>query len=125
LRRRRCGSCGTRAGAGSCLSTWSEAGLGGGAVTTLAGKVALLTGATSGIEHATAETFGRAGADVVVTDLNDEAGEGVASGIRGQGRKARFLHLDVTREADWESVFATIRAEHGRLHVLVNNAGIA
>ena len=79
----------------------------------LAGKIALVTGAARGIGLAVAEAFAAEGAIVWLTDI-DEAG----------GQAARFLPLDVREEAGWERVMATIAQAHGRLDVLVNNAGV-
>ncbi len=89
----------------------------------VAGKVALVTGAASGIGRATAEVLAREGAAVILTDL--QAGEEVAAGIRAGGGKARFEKHDVADEARWNAIVAGIDKEHGRLDVLVNNAGIA
>jgi len=89
----------------------------------VAGKVALVTGAASGIGRACAEVLAREGAVVVLTDL--QAGEEVAAGIRAKGGKASFHRHDVTDEARWNAIVAETAKAHGRLDVLVNNAGIA
>ena len=89
----------------------------------VAGKVALVTGAASGIGRACAEVLAREGAVVVLTDL--QAGEEVAAGIRAKGGKASFHRHDVTDEARWNAMVAETAKAHGRLDVLVNNAGIA
>lgn len=86
----------------------------------LAGKVALVTGAASGIGEATVRAFVDEGARVVVTDRNDEAGARVAADLGGA---ARYQHLDVTREDDWRAAIATVEAGEGRLDALVHNAG--
>ena len=90
----------------------------------VSGKVALVTGAASGIGRASAEVLAREGAAVVLTDLN-AGGEAVAEGIRKGGGKARFALHDVTIEGRWNEIVASVEKEHGRLDVLVNNAGIA
>jgi NAD(P)-dependent dehydrogenase (short-subunit alcohol dehydrogenase family) len=90
----------------------------------LDGKVALVTGAASGIGAACAAALAGAGAAVVLTDLQDTKGEGVAREIEAAGGKALFLHHDVTSEDEWAGVIARVKADHGRLDVLVNNAGI-
>ena len=89
------------------------------------GKVALVTGGASGIGRGCAETLAREGATVVITDIQDEAGQALAASITASGGKTRYLHHDTTREADWESVIGDIEKTDGRLDILVNNAGIA
>lgn len=86
-------------------------------------KVALVTGAASGIGRASAETLAREGAAVVLTDLQD--GEEAAAAIRASGGKARFVRHDVASESEWNDVIASIEQAEGRLDILVNNAGIA
>lgn len=87
----------------------------------LTGKVALVTGAASGLGSEIARRFAREGASVVLTDIDEEGGRHVASAI---GDVALFLAHDVTRERDWESVIEAAHARFGALDVLVNNAGI-
>ena len=88
----------------------------------LQGKVALITGAASGMGKSEAEIFAREGATVVVADVLDAEGKAVADGI---GANARYAHLDVTIEPAWEQVVATTVAQFGKLDILVNNAGIS
>lgn len=90
----------------------------------LDGRVALVTGAASGIGKATSQRLASEGAAVVVTDLQDAAGEAVASGMRDDGGRAIFVHHDVSEEAGWEAALQATKEEFGRLDVLVNNAGI-
>jgi len=90
-------------------------------VTALADKVALITGGARGVGEATARRFVAEGAQVVVGDVLDDAGREVAAAL---GDAARFVHLDVTSEASWAQAVDGIRDTEGRLHVLVNNAGI-
>lgn len=90
----------------------------------LDGRVALVTGAASGIGKATSRRLASEGAAVVVTDLQDEAGEAVAAGIRDDGGRAIFVHHDVSSQADWEAALQATREEFERLDILVNNAGI-
>jgi NAD(P)-dependent dehydrogenase (short-subunit alcohol dehydrogenase family) len=90
----------------------------------VAGKVALVTGAASGIGRASAEVLAREGASVILTDVQ-AMGEDVAAGIRKSGGKARFVAHDVSSEGEWTSIVAGIAKTEGRLDILVNNAGIA
>ncbi|GGY56552.1 short-chain dehydrogenase [Bacterioplanes sanyensis] len=90
----------------------------------LLNKVALITGAAKGIGRACAELFAQQGAEVIVTDIDHEGGEAVAKAIVDLGGIARYLPLDVSDEAQWQSVEGNIMANEGRLDVLVNNAGI-
>jgi NAD(P)-dependent dehydrogenase (short-subunit alcohol dehydrogenase family) len=88
------------------------------------GKVAIVTGAASGIGAACAETLARAGAKVVATDIDRTGGEGVVGRIAAAGGEALFLDQDVTEEARWPQVIAATEARFGRLDVMVANAGI-
>ena len=88
----------------------------------LQGKVALITGAASGMGKSEAEIFAREGAKVVLADVLDAEGKAAADAI---GANARYVRLDVTSEAAWEQVIATTVAQWGTLDVLVNNAGIS
>jgi NAD(P)-dependent dehydrogenase (short-subunit alcohol dehydrogenase family) len=90
----------------------------------LEGRVALVTGAASGIGRATSERLASEGAVVVVTDVQDEAGEETAAAIRAAGGDALYVHLDVTDEEGWGAAVERVLAERGRLDVLVNNAGL-
>ena len=91
----------------------------------LVDKVAIVTGAASGMGAATARRFGKEGAKVVIADMLEEEGRAVADGISADGGKALFMALNVTDEAGWTSVVdQTVRA-FGRLDILVNNAGIS
>ena len=85
----------------------------------LDGRVALVTGGARGQGAAEAELFAREGATVVITDVLDEAGEKTAGSLG-----CEYQHLDVTSESEWESVVADVVDRHGRLDVLMNNAGI-
>lgn len=85
----------------------------------LDGKVAIVTGGASGIGAATARIFAREGARVMVTDVQDDLGSGIAKEIDGA-----YLHHDATDEAAWQSVIAATQDNFGRLDVLMNNAGI-
>ena len=87
-------------------------------------KVALVTGAASGIGRSAALILAREGAKVVVTDLQDEKGLALVRQLASDGCEAEYLHHDVTSEDDWRSIVAKVRARFARLDVLVNNAGI-
>ena len=88
----------------------------------LAGKVAIISGAASGMGAATARMFAHEGAKVVIADVMEHEGRQVADGI---GTAARFEKLDVTKEEDWAAVVAATTRQFGKLDVLVNNAGVS
>ena len=88
----------------------------------LDGKVAIITGAASGIGRGIAGLFSREGAVVVIADINEAAGPQAARECAGPGR-AVFQRVDVTREADIRAVIDYAVREFGRLDILVNNAG--
>lgn len=88
------------------------------------GLVAIVTGGAGGIGSATCRQLARAGAVVVVTDVQDAAGERVAAGIRAEGHVADYRRLDVGSEESWAALRDWVAATHGRPAILVNNAGI-
>ena len=92
-------------------------------MTTLAGQVVAITGATSGIGRACALACAREGAAVVVTGRNVGRGEAVVEQILRSGGRGSYVPQDVTQETDWQRTVETIRAQYGRLDALVNNAG--
>lgn len=90
----------------------------------LAGNVAIVTGAASGIGRATAERFAAEGARVVLADRQGEAAEAVARQITEDGGHARAITADVANEQDVERVIALAIEAWGRIDILVNNAGV-
>jgi len=93
----------------------------------LAGKVALITGAASGIGRATAYRLAQDGAHVVVSDINAEAGREVAQDLSARFGKGRgtFVEMDVTREEQVIAAFEQATLAYGGVDIIVNNAGIA
>jgi NAD(P)-dependent dehydrogenase (short-subunit alcohol dehydrogenase family) len=87
----------------------------------LDGKVALITGGGSGMGKVASELFASEGAQVVLTDVNDEAGEATATAI---GDRARYVHADVSEESEAEAMVRAAVDTFGRLDVLYNNAGV-
>lgn len=90
----------------------------------LAGKVALITGAGSGMGRTAALMFAREGARVVAADVDNEAGRETEALARDAGHEVRFVRADVAREADCRAMVELAESQFGALHVLYNNAGI-
>jgi NAD(P)-dependent dehydrogenase (short-subunit alcohol dehydrogenase family) len=90
----------------------------------LEGKVALITGAASGIGRESALLFAREGARVVAADVNEAAGRETVEQVRAAGGEASFARADVSRAADCAAMVAAAEKSYGRLDVLFNNAGI-
>lgn len=90
----------------------------------VAGKLALVTGAASGIGRASARLLAREGACIIAADLDPVGGATLVAEL-GEGADHAFLSLDVSDEQGWMAVAAEVRRRFGRLNILVNNAGVA
>src|SRR5262245_41242375 len=88
-------------------------------------KVAIVTGAASGMGASTARLFAREGAKVVAADLLEAEGREIVQAIASSGGTARFERLDVASEKDWEAVVAATLTAYGKIDVLINNAGVS
>ena len=87
-------------------------------------KVAIVTGASSGIGRATVELFAREGAVVIAADVTDDAGRKLADALAGAGHTCTYVHADMAHEADVQAMVYLALSQYGRLDVLFNNAGI-
>ena len=90
----------------------------------LDGKVALVSGGASGIGAAHARVFAAEGAKLVAGDLQEDKGRAVVEAVNASGGEAVFVHLDVTRQEDWERAVGEAVSRFGKLTTLINNAGI-
>jgi NAD(P)-dependent dehydrogenase (short-subunit alcohol dehydrogenase family) len=95
-----------------------------GAVGRLEGKVALITGAASGMGMVAAGLFAEEGASVVLSDVSDDTGERVAKEIEAAGHETAYVHADVSNETDARAMVEAAVDRFGGLHVLYNNAGV-
>jgi len=86
----------------------------------LSNKVAIVTGAAKGIGAASAELFAKEGCKVLITDILDSIGEKLTNGIPN----AKYFHLDVSSEKDWQNCFEYCINNFGKINILFNNAGI-
>jgi short-subunit dehydrogenase len=87
-------------------------------------KVAVVTGAGSGIGRATAEALARAGCHVALVDIDVSGMQQTAEGVRAAGRRASLHEVDVSDRAQMERLPPAVLQEHGHVHALVNNAGV-
>jgi NAD(P)-dependent dehydrogenase (short-subunit alcohol dehydrogenase family) len=90
----------------------------------LDGKVALITGAASGMGKVAAMLFATEGAAVVVADVTDDVGEATAEAINGAGGSAAYVHADVSNASEVDAMIGFTIERFGALHVLYNNAGV-
>ncbi len=90
----------------------------------LEGRIALVTGAANGLGRATVELFSSEGAFVYVTDVDGAAAEVVAADLRSRGGGATAITCDVSKGQDVSAMFRTVETAHGKLDVVVNNAGL-
>ncbi len=88
------------------------------------GKIAVITGATSGIGEASAKRFAEAGATVIIAGRNKERGEQVENEIKKTGKCAEFISIDVAESESVESFYSEVIKRYGRVDILFNNAGI-
>lgn len=86
------------------------------------GKTVVISGGAAGIGEATAHRLAGEGAAVMLVDIADEVGEGVAEQIRAEGGRAAFTHCDVAAEGDWQAVRDRAHREFGPVDILVSNA---
>ncbi len=90
----------------------------------LAEKVALITGAGSGIGRASALLFAQEGAALVIVDVNDAGGAETVALIEAAGGRATYVHADIAKGADCAKMVQVAEATYGKLNILFNNAGI-
>jgi NAD(P)-dependent dehydrogenase (short-subunit alcohol dehydrogenase family) len=90
----------------------------------LEGKVAIITGAASGIGQATAILFAKEGAKVALADINDKGGAETIKIIKKEGKQAIFIHTDVSKDKDVKNMVKIVKESFGKIDILVNNAGI-
>ncbi len=89
------------------------------------GRVAIVTGGARGQGASHGEHLARDGAKVVLTDVLDSDGEAEAARQRDEGLSVQYAHLDVSNTGEWSALIERVEREHGKVDVLVNNAGIA
>jgi NAD(P)-dependent dehydrogenase (short-subunit alcohol dehydrogenase family) len=94
-------------------------------LTTLEGRVAVITGAASGIGLGVAARLAEAGAKVALLDIDDAQGLEAARHLKDRGLEANYYHCDVTSDADCIGVTEQVMADFGKIDVLFNNAGVA
>jgi NAD(P)-dependent dehydrogenase (short-subunit alcohol dehydrogenase family) len=90
----------------------------------LEGKIALITGAGSGIGQAIALLFAREGADIAVDDIDLTSAEKTAEAVKKTGRRAIAIQADVAKDGEVNAMVDRVIGELGGVHILVNNAGL-
>lgn len=90
----------------------------------LDGKIAIITGGTSGMGEASAKRFAKAGACVVIVGRNNERGEKIAEDIRQHGGEAAYFHMDVSNENEVKKFITQVYERYKKINILFNNAGI-
>jgi len=90
----------------------------------LVGKIAMVTGAAAGIGLATAQLFAREGAHVYITDIDASGASGAADALQAEGLKASSMGVDVSRGQDVTALVQMMSSAHGKVDVVVNNAGL-
>jgi NAD(P)-dependent dehydrogenase (short-subunit alcohol dehydrogenase family) len=89
----------------------------------LEGKIVVITGSSSGIGETVAEAFAREGAKLVLGARRTKEGQAVADALQKEGAEARFVHVDVTKEADIQNLLDIAVKQYGRVDIAFNNAG--
>ena len=90
----------------------------------ISGKVAIVTGAASGLGSAITSLFAEEGASVIATDINEKDGQGIVKDITAKGGDTVFLRQDVALEVDWQKLMDFTEEHYGHLDILVNCAGV-
>jgi NAD(P)-dependent dehydrogenase (short-subunit alcohol dehydrogenase family) len=90
----------------------------------LKGKVAIVTGGSNGIGEGTAKLFAKEGASVCIIDIDDENGKRVVKEIKAAKGEVMYEHADTSKEEEVKNAFAAFYKKYGKLHILVNNAGV-
>lgn len=90
----------------------------------LENKIAVITGGASGIGEAGTRIFAKEGAEVIILDVNEEAGNALSDELSAKGHKVWFIKTDISREEDVKSAFGKIGEKYGRIDALYNNASV-
>ena len=90
----------------------------------LENKIAIITGAASGMGRASALLFAKEGAKIAVADVNDAGGKETVTIIKSSGSDAIFIHTDISKASECENLIKTAKNKFGKINILFNNAGI-